>query len=259
MTRLAVATLLLILLAVSAPVPVHAQAAPPRSAAFEEFVISDIRIDGLQRISPGTVFTYLPVERGDRLDRSASAEAIRALFATGFFSDVTLARQSGDILVITVVERPAINKITLVGNKDVKSEELLAGLERIGLSEGETFNRLQLDTVTRELQAQYNNRGKYNVKITPAVNSLDRNRVDITITIAEGKAAKIRHINIVGNEVFDDEQILDGWESGTTNWLSWYNRDDQYSREKLSGDLDRLVSYYLDRFGLAIASSKSPN
>ena len=249
MTRLAVASLLCFLLALAAaPVPAQAQAAAqPPAGGFEEFTIADIRIDGLQRISAGTVFTYLPVERGDRLDRSSAAESIRALFATGFFSDVTLSRQAGDILVVTVEERPAINKITLVGNKDVKSEELLAGLERIGLSEGETFNRLQLDTVTRELQSQYNNRGKYNVSITPSISPLDRNRVDITITIAEGKAAKIRHINIVGNEVFSDEEILDGWESGTTNWLSWYNRDDQYSREKLSGDLDRLVSYYLDR------------
>jgi outer membrane protein insertion porin family len=220
--------------------------APALPEQPDEFVISDIRVDGLQRISAGTVFTYLPVERGDRLDRASAAESIRALYRTGFFRDVSLSRQ-GDILVVTVQERPAINKITLVGNKDIKTEELMAGLEDIGLAEGETFNRLRLDRVTQELRTQYNNRGKYNVSITPSVTDLDRNRVDITITVAEGKAAKIRHINIVGNETFSDEEILEGWESDTTNWLSWYNRDDQYSREKLSGDLDRLVAYYLDR------------
>ena len=228
-----------------APRAAQAQALAP-AADPTDFVVSDIRVDGLQRISAGTVFTYLPVERGDRLDRAGAAEAIRALFRTGFFSDVRLGRQ-GDILVVTVQERPAINRITLVGNKDIKTEELMAGLEDIGLAEGETFNRLQLDRVTQELRTQYNNRGKYNVTITPLVTDLDRNRVDITITVAEGKAAKIRHINVVGNESFSDEDILEDWESDTTNWLSWYNRDDQYSREKLSGDLDRLVSWYLDR------------
>src|SRR5690606_26981852 len=181
-----------------------------------------------------------------RLDRASAAESIRALYRTGFFQDVALSRQ-GDILVVTVRERPAINRITLVGNKDIRTEELMSGLEDIGLAEGETFNRLRLERVTQELRTQYNNRGKYNVSITPSVTELDRNRVDLTITIAEGKAAKIRHINLVGNEAFSDEEILENWESDTTNWLSWYNRDDQYSREKLSGDLDRLVSWYLDR------------
>src|SRR5690606_17531272 len=154
------------------------------------------RVDGLQRITSGTVFTYLPIERGDRIDRDRLAEAIRALFATGFFTDITMNRQ-GDILVITVQERPAVNSITLVGNKDLKTEDLMKGLREIGLAEGETFNRLQLDRITQELTRQYNNRGKYNVTIRPTVSDLDRNRVDVTITIAEGKASRIRHINLV--------------------------------------------------------------
>ena len=216
------------------------------STRFEPFTVSDIRIDGLQRISSGTVFTYLPIERGDVVDQARAAEAIRALFRTGFFNDINLTRQ-GEILVISLTERPAINQITLVGNKDIKSEELLKGLKDIGLSEGETFDRLQLERVTQELVRQYNNRGKYNVSINPSVSNLDRNRVDITIDVKEGKAAKIKHINIVGNETFDDESILETWESDTTNWLSWYNRDDQYSREKLSGDLEKLNAFYLDR------------
>jgi outer membrane protein insertion porin family len=210
------------------------------------FEVQDIRVDGLQRISNGTVFSYLPVERGETLDQSRAGEAIRALVRTGFFSDVSLARE-GNILVIKVVERPAINKITLSGNKDIKSEELLKGLRGIGLAEGETYNPLNVDRVTQELIRQYNNRGKYSVTITPTVTQLPLNRVDVKIAIDEGKAARIRDINIVGNELFDDAELRQEWESNTSNWLSWYRRDDQYSREKLSGDLEKLTNFYLDR------------
>jgi outer membrane protein assembly factor BamA len=132
-----------------------------------------------------------PFERGDRVDASTAAQTIRALFRTGFFSDVKLDQQDGGILVVTVVERPAINKITLTGNKDIKSEELIKGLNDIGLAEGETFNQLALDRVTQELTRQYNNRGKYNVSISPSIANLDRNRVDIVIDVKEGKAARI--------------------------------------------------------------------
>ncbi len=214
--------------------------------AVDDFVISDIRVDGLERISAGTVFTYLPVQKGDTLSRSRSAEALRALYRTGFFKDVRLDRQ-GDILVVVVSERPAIANITLVGNKDIKTEELTKGLNNIGLSEGETYNELNIERVTQELTRQYNNRGKYNVRITPSVKELDRNRVDVTITIAEGKAAKIKHLNIVGNSTYTDDEIREAFELDTTNWLSWYRRDDQYSREKLSGDLEKLRAFYLDR------------
>ncbi len=221
-------------------------AGPVQAQNFDAFTVTDIRVEGLQRISAGTVFTYLPVEKGDTLDRGRSSEAIRALFKTGFFSDVRLERQ-GEILVVVVTERPAINAITLTGNKDIKSEDLLTGLKGIGLVEGETFNPLNLDRVTQELIRQYNNRGKYNVSITPTVTNLDRNRVDIAIVVAEGKAARIRDINIVGNATYPDLEVLQSWESGTSNWLSWYRRDDQYSREKLTGDLEKLNEFYLDR------------
>ena len=210
------------------------------------FEVQDIRVDGLQRISNGTVFSYLPVERGETLDQGRAGEAIRALFRTGFFSDVSLARE-GNILVIKVVERPAINKITLSGNKDIKSEELMKGLRGIGLAEGETYNPLNVDRVTQELIRQYNNRGKYSVTITPTVTNLPLNRVDVTITVDEGKAARIRDINIVGNTVYGDDELRQSWESNTSNWLSWYKRDDQYSKEKLSGDIEKLNSWYLDR------------
>ncbi|MBB1060962.1 outer membrane protein assembly factor BamA [Lysobacter spongiae] len=227
----------------AAPEASPAPAPMPGASAFR---VSDIRVDGLQRIAAGTVFTYLPVERGDTLDQAKAGEAIRALYKTGFFEDISLSRQ-GDILVVTVRERPAINKLELKGNKDIETEQLMAGLNDIGLSEGNTFDRLALDRVTQELTRQYNNRGKYNVEITPSVATLDRNRVDLTIDIKEGKAAKIRHVNLIGNDSFEQKDILESWESRESNWLSWYRRDDQYSREKFSGDLEKLNSWYLDR------------
>ncbi|KAF1686289.1 outer membrane protein assembly factor BamA [Pseudoxanthomonas broegbernensis] len=219
---------------------------PALAQTVEPFTVRDIRIDGLQRIAAGTVFTYLPVERGEVMNQVEAGDTIRALYRTGFFEDVRLERQ-GDILVVTVVERPAINKLTVNGNKDIKSDDLLKGLQDIGLAEGETFDRLSLDRVTQELNRQYNNRGKYNVQITPSVSQLDRNRVDVTIDIKEGKAAKIRHVNLIGSENFQNEDILDTWESRASTWMSWYRRDDQYSKEKLSGDMEKLNSWYLDR------------
>ena len=213
---------------------------------FDPFVVSDIRIDGLSRISAGTVYNYLPVNKGDQLTDSSAQRAIRALYQTKFFSNVELDRE-GTILVIKVVERPSIAKLTLRGNKDIKTDELKKGLKEIGLTEGETFDRLALDNVQQELIRQYYNRGKYNVTVDPHVTTLDRNRVAIDIEIREGKPAKIKEFNIVGNHVFADKQIRKGFESNTTNLLSWYSKDDQYSREKLSGDLEKLQSYYMDR------------
>ncbi|MFS8487071.1 outer membrane protein assembly factor BamA [Xanthomonas campestris pv. raphani] len=240
MTRLPTRRLLALALAAGLSLPAAA------ALAAEPFVASDIRVDGLQRIASGTVFTYLPVNRGDTVDDGKVADSIRALYRTGFFEDVQLDRQ-GNILVITIKERPAINKLTVTGNKDIKSEELLKGLGDIGLTEGGTFDRLSLDRVTQELTRQYNNRGKYNVEITPTVSPLDRNRVDVAIAIKEGKAAKIRHVNLIGTEKFANEDILENWESKEHNWASWYRRDDQYSKEKMSGDLEKLNSWYLDR------------
>jgi outer membrane protein insertion porin family len=214
--------------------------------AFAPFRIQDIRLDGLERISAGTVFTYLPIEKGDLIDNQRAADAIRALFKTGFFSDVTLDRQ-GDILVVKLIERPAISSITLKGNKDIKTEDLIKALGNIGLVEGEVFNRVNLDRVKQELTRQYYNRGKYSVAIKADVVDLERNRVDITIDIKEGKAAKIKHINIVGNTAFSDDELKSAFKQSETNWTSWYSSDDQYSREKFTGDLETLRSFYLDR------------
>lgn len=217
-----------------------------KAHAFDPFVIGDIRIDGLARISPGTVFTYLPIEKGDRLDQARAAEAVRALYRTGFFRDVKMARQ-GEILVIEVIERPAISKIEIDGNRDIKDEDLLRVLREVGLSEGETFDRLDLERLTQELIRQYNNRGKYNVSVKPTITDIDRNRVEIKIDIVEGKTAQISYINIVNNQAFTEDDLREEWELDSTNWLSWYSRDNQYSREKLSGDLERLQSFYQDR------------
>ena len=217
-----------------------------QALAFEPFVVSDIRIDGLSRISAGTVYTYLPINKGDRLTDAEAARAIRALYQTHFFSDVELERE-GNILVVKVVERPSIAKISLHGNKDIKEDDLRKGLKSIGLAEGETFDRLALQRVQQELITQYYNRGKYNVSVEPHVVQLDHNRVAIDIEIREGKVAKIRELNIVGNTAFTDKQIEHNFESGTPNWLSWYSKNDQYSREKLGGDLDKLQAYYMNR------------
>jgi outer membrane protein insertion porin family len=214
--------------------------------AFDPFVVSDIRIDGLSRISAGTVYNYLPVNKGERLTNDEAQRAIRALYQTKFFSNVEFDRE-GDILVIKVVERPSIAKLTLRGNKDIKTDDLKKGLKEIGLTEGETFDRLALDNVQQELIRQYYNRGKYNVSVEPHVTQLDRNRVAVEIEIREGKVAKIKELNILGNHAFTDKQIRTGFESDTSNLMSWYSKDDQYSREKLSGDLEKLQSYYMDR------------
>lgn len=213
---------------------------------MEMFVIEDIRVEGLQRISEGTVFNYLPVQIGDTMDENRSAEAIRALFKTGFFKDVSLSR-FGNVLVVSVVERPAIASIELKGNKDLKSEDLLKALKDIGLKEGQVFNRQTLDKVEQELRRQYFSRGKYGVKVESKVTPLSRNRVAIEINISEGSVAKIQQINIVGNQAFEDDVLLDLFELSTSNLLSFYSKDDQYSKQKLSADLERLRSYYLDR------------
>jgi len=210
------------------------------------FTVGDIRIEGLQRISEGTVFNYLPVNIGDRLDPRRVEEALRALYSTGFFSDVEL-RRDGGTLIVAVQERPSIESFTITGNKDIKTEDLEKSLRNVGLARGKTFNESTLDEVKRFLTDQYYSRGKYGVRVDTKVDELPDNRVRIAIDIVEGKRSRIRQINIVGNEAFDDDELLDELKLRTPNWLSWYRQDDRYSREELSGDLEKLRSYYLDR------------
>lgn len=235
MTRASLAALLLLL-------TLHAPASP----AADSFTIQDIRIEGLQRVSPGTVFNYLPVKVGDEFDQRQSAESIKALFKTGFFKDVRL-EQDGDTLVVIVEERPSIASVTIEGNKDISTDDLKKALKGIGLTEGKVFDRAVLDKVEQELRRQYYARGKYGVKVESSVTDQARNRVAVDINISEGKVATIQQINIVGNNAFTDEQLLEEFELSTGNLLSFYTKDDQYSKQKLSADLERLRSFYLDR------------
>ncbi len=220
--------------------------ATPAAHAIEGFVVNDIQIKGLQRISLGTALNYLPISVGDTFTEDKAAPAIRALFKTGFFKDITLERE-GASLIINVVERPSIAKIVFEGNKDLSKEDLKKALDKIGLSEGKIFDRQVLDKVEQELSRQYLSHGKYGVSIKTEVTELTRNRVGIHIHISEGRVAKIKEINIIGNTVFDDNTLLSVLELNTTNWLSFYNKDDQYSKQKLAADLETLRSYYLDR------------
>jgi len=211
-----------------------------------EFTVGDIRIEGLQRITEGTVYNYLPVNIGDRLDQRRVDESLRALYATGFFRDVEI-RRDGGTLVIAVLERPSIESFTITGNKDIKTEDLEKSLRNVGLARGKTFNQSTLDEVKRFLTDQYYSRGKYGVKVDTRVEEVSGNRVKIAVDIIEGKRSKIRQINIVGNEAFTDDELLKEFKLRTPNWLSWYKQDDRYSREELSGDIEKLRSHYLDR------------
>jgi outer membrane protein insertion porin family len=210
------------------------------------FTVSDIHIEGLQRISEGTVYNYLPVNIGDRLDERKLAEALRQLFATGFFRDVEL-RRDGTTLIVAVLERPSIESFEIKGNKDIKTEELEKSLRNVGLATGKTFDQSVLDDVKRYLTDQYFSRGKYAVRVDAKVDDVPGNKVKVSINIKEGKRAKIREINIAGNTAFKDKDLTEKFELKTPNWLSWYKQDDRYSRESLSGDLEKLRSYYMDR------------
>ncbi len=212
----------------------------------ESFTISDIRVNGLQRVSAGSLFGALPLNVGESADDRTLTEATRELFKTGFFQDIQLGRD-GNVLVITVVERPSISSIEIDGNKAISTDDLMKGLKQSGLDEGEIFQRATLEGVRNELQRQYVAQGRYSAEIDAEVIPQPRNRVALKININEGSVAAIQHINVVGNKVFSDEELQDLFELKTTNWLSFFKNDDKYAREKLSGDLERLRSYYLDR------------
>lgn len=216
------------------------------AVAEEPPVIRDIRVEGLQRISEGTVFNYLPLNIGDRPDARRIQEALRAVYATGFFRDVEF-RRDGDTLVIAVAERPSIESFTITGNKDIKTEELNESLSRIGLKSGRIFNRSVLDEVQQSLTDQYFSQGKYAARITTDVTDLPDNKVSIAINIKEGDRSRMRQINVVGNHSFSDEDILDSFKLKMPNWLSFVRQDDRYSREALQGDLETLRSFYMDQ------------
>jgi len=213
---------------------------------FQPFVIRDIRVEGLQRTDPGTVFSYLPVKVGETLTEERAQQALRALFATGFFRDVRLEVE-GDVLVVLVEERPAIGQIELTGVREFQPEVLRRVLREMGIAEGRIYDRSVLEAAEQELKRQYLARGRYGAQVETTVTPLERNRVAIRFAVNEGEIARIRAINIVGAQAFTERQLLGLLTLRPPNWISWYTKNDQYSRQKLAADLEELRSFYQNR------------
>ena len=216
--------------------------------AEEPFAVKDIRIEGLQKISEGALLNYLPINIGDTLDEIKIKESIRAVYSSGFFRNIEFRKDpSDDILIISVLERPSIGNISIDGNKDIKTEDLEESLNNIGFRIGRTYDPSVLDEIERSLIDQYFSFGKYSAQIETDVEDLPGNTVRIKIDVKEGDRAQIRQINIVGNNVFNDEDLLDQFKLQMPDWLSFIQQDDRYAREDLQGDLETLESFYLDR------------
>ena len=213
------------------------------SLAFDPFTVRDIRVEGLQRTEPGTIFGYLPVKVGERMTEENAAQAIRALYATGFFTDVRL-EVAADVLIVTVQERPAIASVEISGAKEFSADQLRAALRGIGLADGRIFDKAQLERAEQEIKRQYINRGRYAAQVQTTVTPLERNRVGVSFQIIEGDVARIRQINFVGNKVFSESVLLGLMSQRTPGWLTWYSKLDQYSRDRLSADLETVRSYY---------------
>jgi outer membrane protein insertion porin family len=214
--------------------------------AVEPFVVRDIRVEGVQRTEAGTIFSYLPIKTGDRVDDEKISDAVKALYATGFFRDVRLERQ-GDVLVVIVQERPTISSLTFVGNKEFDTDTVKKALKDIGVSEARIFDRSALDRAEQELKRQYVSRGYYGAKVQTTVTPQERNRVAINFTITEGDPAKLARINIISNKAYTPAHQRDEFKLTTPGWLTWYTKDDQYSKQKLSADLEALRSFYQNR------------
>lgn len=217
-----------------------------QALALEPFVVKDIRVEGLQRTEPGTIFNYLPVEVGDVMNDQKATRAIKSLYGTGFFKDVRIEAE-GNVLLVTVQERSAIAKIEFSGNRSFPSDKMLEGLKQIGISEGLIFDKSELDRAEQEIKRQYLSTGKYGATVKTVVSPLERNRVAVRFEIEEGQVAKIRDINIVGNHAFTLEDLRAEFLLTTPNWMSWWNKDDQYSKQKLTADLETLKSFYLNQ------------
>ena len=214
--------------------------------ALEPFVVKDIRVEGLQRTEAGTVFTYLPVKVGETMNDDLASQAIKSLYNTGFFKDVRIEAE-GDVLVVTVQERSSIAQIDFSGNKSFPTDKMKEGLKQIGIAEGQIFDKSQLDRAEQEVKRQYLSQGKYGATVKAVVSPLERNRVAVRFDIEEGAVSKIRSINIVGNQAFSMDDLRAEFLLTTPNWMSWWNKDDQYSKQKLNADLEALRSFYLNR------------
>ena len=215
-------------------------------AATTPFVVKDIRIEGLQRIEPGTVFSYLPIKQGDTFTDDKASEAIRALYATGFFSDVRIATE-GDVVIVSVAERPAIGSIDFAGLHEFDKDALNKALKAVGLSPGRYYDKSLVDRSEQELKRQYLTRGFYAAEVTTTVTPIDSSRVSILFTVNEGPSAKIRQVNFIGNKAFSTSTLRDEMQLSTPNWFSWYTKNDLYSKDKLTGDLENVRSFYLNR------------
>ncbi|MEP6996420.1 MAG: POTRA domain-containing protein, partial [Betaproteobacteria bacterium] len=211
--------------------------------AFEPFVVKDIRVEGVQRTEAGTVFNYLPIKVGDQVDDEKASAAVKALYATGFFRDVRLESENG-VLVVIVQERPTISQIDITGTKEFDKDTLKKALKDIGIAESRIFDRSALERAEQEFKRQYINHGNYAVKVTTTVTPQERNRVAINFTVEEGEASKIANINIVGAREFPEKTLIDEMQLSTPGWLTWYTKNDQYSKQKLQADLETLRSYY---------------
>ena len=214
--------------------------------AFDEFLVSDIRIIGLQRVSTGSIFNVIPISVGDKIDSRKSIDITKSLFSTEQFDDIQIAKD-GNTLIISVVERPSISAIDISGNKALKTEQLIESLDGVGIKEGEVYKRSTLEKVKSELVRSYASNGRYGAGVEIDEVKKPRNRIEINITVDEGKSAKIKQINIIGNEVFDNEELLKGFELSEGSFFSFLNNDNAYSREKLKGDIETLESFYKDR------------
>ena len=214
--------------------------------AFDEFLVSDIRIIGLQRVSTGSIFNVIPISVGDKIDSRKSIDITKSLFSTEQFDDIQIAKD-GNTLIISVVERPSISAIDISGNKALKTEQLIESLDGVGIKEGEVYKRSTLEKVKSELVRSYASNGRYGAGVEIDEIKKPRNRIEINITVDEGKSAKIKQINIIGNEVFNNEELLKGFELSEGSFFSFLNNDNAYSREKLKGDIETLESFYKDR------------
>ncbi|MDR3299406.1 MAG: outer membrane protein assembly factor BamA [Candidatus Accumulibacter sp.] len=214
--------------------------------AFEPFTVKDIRVEGIQRTEAGTVFSYLPIKVGETMTDEKASQSIKALFATGFFKDVRV-EIAGTVVVVVVEERPAIAQIDFVGIKEFDKDQIIKGLKDAGFAVSRSFDRSMLERAEQELKRQYLTRGKYSMTVTTTVTPLERNRVGINFNIEEGESALIQQINIVGAVSFSEKNLLENFQLRTPNWISWYTKNDQYSKQKLSADLETLRSFYLNR------------
>src|SRR5690554_5963354 len=222
-------------------------AATGMTPAFaDEFTVADIEVEGLQRVSAGTVFSAFPVNIGEQMDEAELADAIKSLFRTGLFTDIEASRDAG-ILILTVRERPSITSIDIEGNKNIETDMLMDALAGAGLQEGQVFRRATLERLELEILRSYIGQGRYNARVKATAKVLPRNRVAIRLDINEGTVAAIQHINLVGNKEFSDEELRDLFELRTTSWWNSLTNSDKYARERLSGDLETLRSFYLDR------------